>query len=613
MKSVVIDVEANALHNPTKIWCIVCKEIDNDPPTYTTFREENLNQFKEYSNGVSTFIGHNLLGWDSIVLSNLLSVDISGNCLDTLILSKMIDYPRDGHSIEDYGKEFGIEKDNFNDFSRWSQRLEDRCRIDTDICHRIYLKYKSYINKPMHHRAIATEHKFQMVVNSLQHSGFAFDKFRCTRLLEKVTEGLGELDDQIREAFKPKLVLVREITPRITMHGTLNRSDFRWYKGEDLSEFNGGPFCRCIWRSFNPSSPKQIVDVLNDAGWKPVDRTKTHIQALREKKVTPDQIKYGWRINENNLNTLPDKAPKPARLLSKRILLESRRRTLTEWSELVGEDGRMHGKFYAIGAWTHRMAHQNPNMANIPTPDKLYGKEMRSLWRAPRNRLLVGVDAKGIQLRVFAHYIDDKEFTDEVSQGDPHSLNQRVLGDVCKSRDAAKTFIYAMLLGGRTGKFAEIFDSTIPEAEEAYGRILRRYPGLEILKAQIVPKDARRGWFKGLDDRRVRIPGSSVGERSHLCMAGYLQNGERVIMAMAANHIFPRLGEYDAFVVNIVHDEFQFECPNDFAIALALAKEAAASIKWAGEELGLRCPMEGDYWSKHHNDYSIGTNWSYTH
>ena len=84
-------------------------------------------------------------------------------------------------------------------------------------------------------------------------------------------------------------------------------------------------------------------------------------------------------------------------------------------------------------------------------------------------------------------------------------------------------------------------------------------------------------------------------------------------MAMAANHIFPKLRQYDAFFVNIVHDEFQFECPNDFAIALALAKEAAASIKWAGEELGLRCPMEGDYWSKHHNDYSIGTNWSYTH
>ena len=97
-----------------------------------------------------------------------------------------------------------------------------------------------------------------------------------------------------------------------------------------------------------------------------------------------------------------------------------------------------------IGAWTGRMAHQTPNTANIPNDldtqgkKKLLGKEMRSLWRAPRYRLFVGVDAEGIQLRVFAHYIDDPEFTEALVKGkkddktDPHSLNQRILGGVCK-------------------------------------------------------------------------------------------------------------------------------------------------------------------------------------
>jgi hypothetical protein len=73
------------------------------------------------------------------------------------------------------------------------------------------------------------------------------------------------------------------------------------------------------------------------------------------------------------------------------------------------------------------------------------------------------------------------------------------------------------------------------------------------------------------------------------------------------------IGAYDAFFVNFVHDEFQFECPNDYAIAISLAKEASEAIARAGIELGLRCPMKGSYWSDHNNDYTIGVNWSQTH
>jgi DNA polymerase-1 len=170
---------------------------------------------------------------------------------------------------------------------------------------------------------------------------------------------------------------------------------------------------------------------------------------------------------------------------------------------------------------------------------KLLGKEMRQLWQAPRNRLLVGVDAEGIQLRIFAHYIDDAEFTDALVRGDkakktdPHSLNQRILGDVCRSRAAAKRFVYALLLGGGIGKLAQILDCSISEAQSALDRLLERYTGFAILKQRVIPADAKRGFFIGLDGRKVRIPGDAFSERKHLCMSGYLQNGEAVCMKMA--------------------------------------------------------------------------------
>src|SRR5258708_17923087 len=252
--------------------------------------------------------------------------------------------------------------------------------------------------------------------------------------------------------------------------------------------------------------------------------------------------KAGWKINENNLDTLPQTAPLSARSLAKRILLESRRRTLVEWTTLVDGDQRIRGAFYGIGAWTHRMAHRNPNTANIPLEfdtggkRKLLGKELRSLWCAPKNRLLIGVDAEGIQLRIFAHYINDPEFTRALVEGkkedksDPHSLNQRILGPVCTSRQAAKRYVYALLLGAGNGKLTEILGCSTADADAALQRLMDRYQGFTYVKTNIIPADARHDWFRGLASRKVRTLRATVSERRHRCMSGYLQNGEAIVM-----------------------------------------------------------------------------------
>jgi len=649
---IVIDIECNALENPDRIWLVVCKDIDTNElfKFYDITRKkderERLTRFLERcTESGNLLIGHNLLGYDWPILCACLELDtevILGNAIDTLIISKLVDYSRSGHSIEDYGIEFGLEKGKFSDFSKYSPEMETYCERDVEICERIYRKYIRYIHNSLHRPSIDLEQQFQIVVNSLRSSGFCFNRPRAEQLLEKVSVKLQELDKQILEAFPPKLRLIREIHPKETKYGTLSKTDFRWLSDGDITEFNGGPFCRCSWESFNPSSHKQIIDILHNAGWHPVDRTKTHIDTernlaqLRRRKGDISEVrnltekleelkKTGWKVNEANLETLPVKAPLAARLLTKRILLESRRRTLTEWLELVADDDRIHGKFYGIGAWTHRMAHQHPNTANIPNEfdtqgkKKLLGKELRSLWCAPKNRLLVGVDAEGIQLRIFAHYINDPEFTEALVKGrkddktDPHSLNQRILGSVCKSRSAAKRFIYALLLGAGRSKLAEILGTTEAQTDEALSRLLGRYTGWAKLKEEVFPKDAKRGWFIGLDGRKVRIPGDTEGSRKHLAMSGYLQNGEAVCMKLATLKWWSKLDDYDAKLVNFVHDEWQVECPNNVETAITIAKTMADSLRQVGEDLKLNCPLAGSYWNDDLKDYTIATNWSKTH
>lgn len=687
---VVADIEANGLENPSKIWVICCRDIDTR--ILYVFRkvsddDKEKQRFLKFAEGVTLWIGHNWLGYDWPVIANLLGIsrpDIALCSIDTLIISKLVDYPRDKHSVEDYGREFGLDKIEFKDFSKYSPEMEKYCIRDVDITEKIYNKYLKFIKNPDRQRSIGYEHQFQYkCVNDLHTNGFAFNSKKATSLLEKVQKELDLLDETIKSVFPPKLRAIREVIPKLTAHGTISKVDFRFVKDGDLSIYNGGPFTRCEWHAFNPSSHKQLIAVLTEAGWVPTEKTKTFVEAERELnqlkrefkgteldvrlKVLYDKIsllgKFGWKINEKNLDTLPSSAPAPARALAKRILLESRRRTLTEWLGLVSQDGRIHGKFYGIGAWTHRMAHQNPNTANIPNEfdtqgkKKLLGKELRSLWCAPRGRLLTGVDAEGIQLRIFAHYIDDPEFTRALVEGrkedksDPHSLNQRILGDACKSRAAAKRFIYALLLGAGIGKLGEILEASKDETESALNRLLGRYRGFAELKSSRIPSDAKRGWFLGLDGRAVRIPGDTSSQRKHLCMSGYLQNGEAVVMKLATLRWLEQLEKEDELstangastkyangilyvpngdgslvpsgisndknhawkIVNMVHDEWQTECSNDLTQALHIAKVQSDALVWAGEQLNLKCPMAGSYWNDDIKDYTISTNWSLTH
>ena len=68
-----IDIEANGLNNPDKIWVIVCKDIDTKKiHIFRNVHEEQEKQrFLDFSRQVKTWIGHNILGFDFPVLVEL--------------------------------------------------------------------------------------------------------------------------------------------------------------------------------------------------------------------------------------------------------------------------------------------------------------------------------------------------------------------------------------------------------------------------------------------------------------------------------------------------------------------------------------------------------------
>ena len=329
--------------------------------------------------------------------------------------------------------------------------------------------------------------------------------------------------------------------------------------------------------------------------------------------------KYGWSLTEANLNTLPDDAPEGAKNLATWLTLEGRRSSLVEWLGHVRDDGRIHGRFTHIGAWTGRMAHSAPNQANIPAAfngepktaveqvKAKYDGPMRSLWRVEQGNWLVGTDAEGIQLRGLAHLMKSQAYIEAIVNGrkedktDIHNLNRNALGFDHVDRDMAKRFIYSYLLGAGPGKVAEILKVSVRDASAAMDNFANNIEGLYELKNKMIPYVAKRGWFKGLDGRKVPVPSE------HKTLAGMLQSFEAVVMKHATLLWVKRAKEEGIkfSISTFCHDEWQTEVCGNYATAERLGEIQRQSIVDTGVNLGIICPLAGST--------DIGKTWGETH
>lgn len=129
---------------------------------------------------------------------------------------------------------------------------------------------------------------------------------------------------------------------------------------------------------------------------------------------------------------------------------------------------------------------------------------------------------------------------------------------------------------------------------------LKSIPELGELKQKKIPSDARRGYFIGLDGRKV------VCDSDHLMLAGYLQNGEAVAMKLWIRKWKKKCDAIGLWyrLVDFVHDEVQVEVltKEDAKILIKLQEEAMDEVS---KELNLFCPLtvSGD----------VGKNWAETH
>ena len=283
--------------------------------------------------------------------------------------------------------------------------------------------------------------------------------------------------------------------------------------------------------------------------------------------------------------------------MSEYLMLQKRYAQVHSWLDHVNEDtGRVHGRVISNGAVTGRMTHQNPNMAQIPASSKPYGEECRSCWTVPSGTKLVGFDASGLELRMLAHYMNDKEFTNVLLREDVHTRNQMAAG--LANRDQAKTFIYAFLYGAGDAKIGTIVGGSARDGAGLKERFLRNTPSLESLRERVV-RASGRGYIRGLDGRRLHV------RSGHAALNTLLQAAGAIVMKKALVILDKYAKEWglDYKFIGNIHDEVQTEVREAHADKFGWL--GVECLKAAGIEFGLRCPLDGEY--------KIGTTWAETH
>jgi DNA polymerase I-like protein with 3'-5' exonuclease and polymerase domains len=548
-----LDIETTLDHR--KIWCVVTKDLDTNE--VKVWKEAN--DLSEYIKAASLIVAHNGIAFDFHLLKKLWKCQITLKRVeDTLVLSRLLNPSLEGgHSLNNLGKLFGVQKIEFNDFNLETHTLDEMieyCVQDVEVLHKVYnyLKYELK-RQDFSTKSQELEHEVQAIIAQQERNGFKFNEQSAMQLLAEFKTRLEAITVEMQSIFPPKVTTCRT-------HKTT---------GRPLSD---------IVEDFNPGSRKQIAERLIEKGWKPSKFTE----------------KGSVIVDETTLEGLdfPE-----AKAIAEYLMLQKRIAQIDSWIEAIQADGRVHGKVITNGAVTGRMTHHSPNMAQVPNSSAIYGLECRDLWTVEKGCKLVGIDASGLELRMLAHYMNDDEYTNEVVSGDIHTANQNAAG--LETRNQAKTFIYAFLYGAGPAKIGSVVGGTSKEGQKLITNFLRNTPKLQRLRERVSEAFTARGVLLGLDGRKLLV------RSEHSALNTLLQGAGAIAMKQALVLLHKDLTnrKIPFKLVANVHDEWQIEVPEKYAEQVG--KSGVTAITDAGVEFKMNCPLTGEY--------KIGDTWKQTH
>lgn len=344
---------------------------------------------------------------------------------------------------------------------------------------------------------------------------------------------------------------------------------------------------------FNINSPKQVGEILFD---------RLGITPLRKTKG-----KTGYSTDVKVLEQLVDEHEIIGHILEYRQLFKLKSTYIDTLPTLINPaTGRVHTSFNQTVTATGRLSSSSPNLQNIPIRTDLGRLIRKAFIPGHENRwVLISADYSQIELRLLAHFSEDKNLVEAFRNGeDIHRATAALVFGISKDavsremRYKAKAVNFGVIYGQTAHGLSQALKIPRAEAAEFIDRYFHQYKGVKRFIEE-VKADAHKTGKVGTICNRVRdlsegLKNSNRNIREFSERAAFntpLQGSAADLMKVAMirlNRALHETGLRSRMILQ-VHDELVLEAPDDEL------EHAVDLVKWA-MELGqpLKVPLVVD-------------------
>ncbi|GAA7239449.1 DNA polymerase I [Helicobacter pylori] len=214
---------------------------------------------------------------------------------------------------------------------------------------------------------------------------------------------------------------------------------------------------------FNLNSPKQLSEILYEKLELPKNKSRS--------------------TDEKSLLKILDKHPSIALILEYRELNKLFNTYTTPLLRLKDKDDKIHTTFIQTGTATGRLSSHSPNLQNIPVRSPKGLLIRKGFISSSKEYCLLGVDYSQIELRLLAHFSQDKDLMDAFLKGrDIHLETSKALfgEDLAKEkRSIAKSINFGLVYGMGSKKLSETLNIPLSEAKSYIEAYFRRFPSIK--------------------------------------------------------------------------------------------------------------------------------------
>ncbi len=214
---------------------------------------------------------------------------------------------------------------------------------------------------------------------------------------------------------------------------------------------------------FNLNSPKQLSEILYEKLELPQNKSRS--------------------TDEKSLLKILDKHPSIALILEYRELNKLFNTYTTPLLRLKDKDDKIHTTFIQTGTATGRLSSHSPNLQNIPVRSPKGLLIRKGFIASSKEYCLLGVDYSQIELRLLAHFSQDKDLMEAFLKGrDIHLETSKALfgGDLAKEkRSIAKSINFGLVYGMGSKKLSETLNISLNEAKSYTEAYFKRFPSIK--------------------------------------------------------------------------------------------------------------------------------------